>query len=131
MIFFSSRIKKKAIIKMSTHASSTPQLDVTTPVVDNTFETPEVQTNESKKRGRKKGYKVDLMGIVDLGGNGGRSLQTSPKDSVWKLNPRKLDWDDSDTTSYGSSQDSSNESNLEDVEFDEMEDNCITDMTGT
>ena len=56
---------------MSTHASSTPQLDVTTPVVDNTFETPEVQTNESKKRGRKKGYKVDLMGIVDLGGKGG------------------------------------------------------------
>ena len=130
MIFFSSSIKK-AIIKLSTLASSTPQLDVTTPVVDNTFETPKVQTNESKKRGRKKGYKVDLMGIVDLGGKGGWSLQTSPKESVWELNPRKLDWDDSDTTSYGSSQDSSNKSNLEDFEFDEMEDNCITNMTGT
>ena len=81
------------------------------------------------KRGRKKGQKLDLINLSS-GGSGGRRKPDEEND--WKMdkcqNKLQFDkcFDGEDDSSFSSSSISSDES----LEFEEKEENCITDMQG-
>ena len=85
-------------------------------------------TSPPKKRGRKKGTKVDLATLLP-GGIGGRPQQSEvAAQSTWnleKLDPieREAVFDDSSFSSFGSDAE-------DELDFDEMENECLTDMRG-